>query len=59
MQGDGAMIDHFDNLGIGFFCRGVEATPDTCVNDFVWMSHLDTEFALAGSYLYGDCEAFV
>ncbi len=53
------MIEHFANLGIGFFGCGVDATPDTCINDFVWMSHLDTEFALVGSCLYGDCEAFV
>lgn len=53
------MIHHLDNLGIGFFGCDVEATPDICTNDFIWMSHLDTGFASGGACLYGDCEAFV
>ena len=53
------MIHHFDNLGLGFFTCDGDAGPKTCEKDFIWMSHLDTGFAEAGSCLYGDCEAFV
>ena len=51
------MIHHFDDIGL-FFCNE-DATPETCVNEFIFVSHLEIGFALAGSCLYGDCEAFI
>lgn len=51
------MINRFDELGLGFL--GFDATPETCIQDLIWMAHLDTRIAEAGSCLYGDCEALI
>ena len=51
---------HYSDIVMGFFdCGNEEATPDTYTDDLIWMSHLDSGFADAGSCLYGDCEVFI
>ena len=53
------MILHFDDIGLRAVFFSEDMTPESCVEEIIWTSHLTFGFAEGGSCLYGDCEVFI